>query len=624
MSRGAGRIGRGVLALTLLALALLLPQGMLINGANAAPASGGTLIAWGSNGGTLGDGTLMQRDEPVQVSGTGSGGLSFIQIDGGISHSLGLTADGTAYAWGSNQFGQLNSAAGGLSTTPVKIPGTGPGGHVFTSIAAGNFFSLGVTADGTAYGWGNNGRGQLGDGTTGSSASAMVKVSGTGPGGIVLVALAAGAYHSLGLTANGTAYAWGDSEYGQLGNGVSGSGSQSTTPVQVSGTGPGGHVLTSIAAGNIHSLGLIANGTAYAWGHNDFGQLGDTTQTLRTTPVSVAGTGTGGVALTAISAGIYHSVGLTANGTAYAWGRNYEGELGDGTSGTGSIKKAPQLVPGTGPGGLVFTALATGGYFSLALIADGTAYSWGSNVVGELGNGTSGAATNNPTPAKVHGTGPTGIVLATVVGGGFHSIASAATAATNCAGFTDVSVNDPACPAIATLTEQGTIKGYAGVPPRFGPTDNVQRAQVATFLVRALAWQARPTGPRTFTDLAGLATELRTASLIVANTCDNNGLCVAYGYGDGRFGPTDPVSHAQVITFITRAFRLDPVQTWVPQPGDPQPYTGVPTVHDTDVRTFVHYAGPIPSAPSTAAGWNAPASRAWVAMLLYQALTVQP
>ncbi|MFN8515279.1 MAG: S-layer homology domain-containing protein [Chloroflexia bacterium] len=288
------------------------------------------------------------------------------------------------------------------------------------------------------------------------------------------------------------------------------------------------------------------------------------------------------------------------------------------------VRDAPVRVTGTGTGGLVFVAIDAGGFHSLGLAANGTAYGWGRNDTGQVGNGTSGSGVVQTTPAAVSGTGPGGVALTAIVGGTVHSLASGDASDPYCAGFVDLPANDPACPAVAVLTQQGTIRGYAGVPPRFGPTDNVQRAQVAAFLVRALAWQAHPTGPRTFTDLAGLATELRNSSLIVANTCDSNGLCVAYGYGDGRFGPTDPVSHAQVITFITRAFRLDPVQAWVPQPGDPQPYTGVPAVHDTDVRTFVHYAGPIPGAPSTAAGWNAPASRAWVAQLLYQALTVQP
>ena len=100
--------------------------------------------------------------------------------------------------------------------------------------------------------------------------------------------------------------------------------------------------------------------------------------------------------------------------------------------------------------------------------------------------------------------------------------------------------------------------------------------------------------------------------------------CAARGYGGGAFGPTDPVSHAQVITLIARAFALDPAFAWQPQPGEAIPYGGVPAVHATDIRTYHHYAGAIPDAPTTAAGWDAPASRAWVAMALWQALVAAP
>jgi alpha-tubulin suppressor-like RCC1 family protein len=96
----------------------------------------------------------MRRDEPVQVSGTGSGGLSFIQIDGGIAHSVAITANGTAYAWGSSEYGQLGndvSGTGTRSTTPVPVLDTGPGGIVLTAIAAGNVHSLGLSTIGIAW-----------------------------------------------------------------------------------------------------------------------------------------------------------------------------------------------------------------------------------------------------------------------------------------------------------------------------------------------------------------------------------------------------------------------------------------------------------------------------------------
>jgi uncharacterized repeat protein (TIGR01451 family) len=193
--------------------------------------------------------------------------------------------------------------------------------------------------------------------------------------------------------------------------------------------------------------------------------------------------------------------------------------------------------------------------------------------------------------------------------------------------FVDVQNTDEACAAIVALTEAGVINGYDTDPPRFGPEDNVQRAQVAAFIVRALGWEDLPTGPRDFTDIDELLSDLPTVVRILANACEDqqdDDTCVAQGYGDGRFGPNDPVSYAQVITFIARAFQLDEMYDWSPQPGEVIPYTNVPAVHLGDVRTYHHYAGTIPDAPSTGTGWNSPAPREWVARVLYQALLSTP
>jgi S-layer homology domain len=189
-----------------------------------------------------------------------------------------------------------------------------------------------------------------------------------------------------------------------------------------------------------------------------------------------------------------------------------------------------------------------------------------------------------------------------------------------------VSNADPACPAIYALSQAGVIKGYDTAPPTFGPGDDVQRAQQAGFLVRALGWGGMPTGPRDFNDFDGLVQELQDASLILANACAvpaDDTTCVARGYGDGRFGPTDPVSHAQAIELIARAFALDPTHAWAPAPPGCAA-AGVPAVHAGAVCTYLANAGAIPDAPTTQAGWDAPASRAWVAMVLWQALLSAP
>jgi hypothetical protein len=184
--------------------------------------------------------------------------------------------------------------------------------------------------------------------------------------------------------------------------------------------------------------------------------------------------------------------------------------------------------------------------------------------------------------------------------------------------------------ATSALVSQGIINGYATNPPRFGVSDPVQRAQMAAFLVRALAWQGEPTTPRSFTDFGQLMAELQTASLILANRCDPQGNCVAKGYAPADctakgktapcFGPNDSVTRAQVISFITRAFTQDPTYAWLPQPNLTITFGEVPEVHRTDIQTYSFYVGSVPDVPTTIARWNEPAPREWVARALFLAL----
>ena len=194
--------------------------------------------------------------------------------------------------------------------------------------------------------------------------------------------------------------------------------------------------------------------------------------------------------------------------------------------------------------------------------------------------------------------------------------------AERCAGFADVRNTNTACTAIEYLSRLNVVNGYNTNPPTFGPTNPVLRAQMSAFIVRGLNWGSKPTGPKTFNDFGPLVGELRTASLILANACNSQAVCVAQGYGNGNFGPNDSVTYAQVISFIARAFDQDAKYDWTAQPTGVQPYTGVPAVHDIDVRTYTHYAGRIANVtvPANSTEWNLPAPRAWVAQVLYQAL----
>lgn len=309
---------------------------------------------------------------PVQVSGLS--GVTAISAGGG--HSLALKPDGTVWAWGENGSGQLgNGTNRGSWTLPAQVSGlTG-----VTAISAGGSHSFALKTDGTVWAWGEAQYGQLGTGITASDSWIPVQVSGLS----TVTAIAAGSEHSLALKADGTAWAFGWNLFGQLGNGTT---SDSSTPVQVSGL----NGATGIAAGGHHSVALKGDGHVWAWGEN--GMLGDGTDEDSSTPVEVLVLND----ITQIAAGYGHSLALKGDGTEWAWGSNWEGQLGNGTT---SYSPVPTEVGG--PSGLAgVTALAGGGLHSLSLNGNGTVWAWGYNWEGQLGNG---GTVSSPTPLLVAG-----------------------------------------------------------------------------------------------------------------------------------------------------------------------------------------------------------------------------
>ena len=167
--------------------------------------------------------------------------------------------------------------------------------------------------------------------------------------------------------------------------------------------GPGGvgflTGVTAIATSYAHTLALKGDGTVLAWGVNAQGQLGDATTTGRTTPVQVVGPGGSGVltGVSAIATGALHSVALLNDGTVWAWGYNNSGQLGDGTT---TNRSTPVQVKGPGGAGYLMgvTAIATGDSHSVALLNDGTVWAWGENFYGSLGDGST---TKSAAPVQV-------------------------------------------------------------------------------------------------------------------------------------------------------------------------------------------------------------------------------
>jgi alpha-tubulin suppressor-like RCC1 family protein len=382
---------------------------MLVPATSVRAATSGRALAWGQNAnGQLGDGTGTQRTAPVRVHGAGDLSRLFadvVSVSGGNNHSLALKSDRTVWAWGSNTFGQLGDGTTTPRTTPVQVLGPGGTGYItdIVGIAAGLSYSLALKSDGTVWGWGTNGNGQLGDGTT-TQQNTPVQV--VGPGGVGyltdVIGVADFSSHSLALKSDGTVWAWGMNSSGQLGDGTT---TQRTTPVQVLGSGGVGFLtgVSAVAAGNAHSLALKSDGTVWAWGTNGSGQLGDGTNTQRTNPVQVLGSGGVGflTGVSAVAAGTQHSLAVISDGTVWAWGSNLRYQLGDGTN---TQRTSPVQVKG--PGGVGFltgvSAASAGSLHSLALKSDGTVWAWGFNGNGQLGDGT---ASSRSTPVQAKGLG---------------------------------------------------------------------------------------------------------------------------------------------------------------------------------------------------------------------------
>ncbi len=321
--------------------------------------SDGTVAAWGTNYlGQLGDNSTTSSVVPVLVNAANGvsalHGKTVVAVAAGGYHSLALCSDGTVTAWGGNSDGQLGDNTTTGRTVPVAV-NTASGlsalyGKTIVAIAAGGNHSLALCSDGLVAAWGLNMNGQLGDNTI---ASRLVPVSvNTASGesalfGKSVIAIAAGAYHSLALCDEGTVAAWGDNLNGQLG--IRGVSSRCISPAAVnSDAGTSalyGQMAVAIAAGGAHSLALCASGALAAWGYNFGGQVGDNTTMDRDVPVLVNTASNvsalAGKTVVGIAAATYHSLAWCSDGTVAAWGYNSDGQLGDNTT---TQRKVPTAV----------------------------------------------------------------------------------------------------------------------------------------------------------------------------------------------------------------------------------------------------------------------------------------
>ncbi|RZK47022.1 MAG: T9SS type A sorting domain-containing protein, partial [Hymenobacter sp.] len=274
--------------------------------------------------------------------------------------------------WGAGGNGQLGTG----NTTSQPLPTQAGTVASWSSLAAGSTHALALRQNGTLWAWGGNYNSQVGNGATATAQPTPVQL-----GTATWLSISAGNSFSLAVRQDGTLWGWGSNDQGQLGLGTTAS--PQKTPTQI------GTVTTwkSVSGGGSHTLAVRQDGTLWAWGYNGLGQLGTGNTTSLTVPTQI-GTATN---WQSVAAGSYHSLAVKTDGTLWAWGENDLGELG--INSYLAVQPTPTQV-GTATN---WQSVAVGATHTAAVRADGSLWTWGDNVYGQLGYGSSA----NPVPLYI-------------------------------------------------------------------------------------------------------------------------------------------------------------------------------------------------------------------------------
>ena len=338
--------------------------------------SAGNLFGMGNNSdGQLAATFSYNTNMPFEMIPTNN----VIAVAAGYYHSLWLENDGSLWGVGAEGNGQLGNGTYGGGSVGTSVPVEITNGVV--AISAGSDFSLFLKNDGSLWGMGDEESGQLGDGTYGSYPNYSTNLPVQITNGVT--AISAGFAHSLFIKSDGSLWAMGDNSYGELGTGNQ---NPANVPVEIE---PGN--VTAIAAGQYFSLFVKSDGSLWGMGDNPVGNLGDGTNRNTFSPVEI----TNGV--TAVSAGGIFSLFIKSDGTLWGMGNNDNGQLGDGT--TSDTYLPVQITNGV-------IAIAAGDYDSLFIKSDGSLWDMGNNQSGQLGDGNFGGTlgyTNLPEEIETNG-----------------------------------------------------------------------------------------------------------------------------------------------------------------------------------------------------------------------------
>ena len=360
----------------------------------------GKAYCWGDDTyGELGNNTTTttpQLSPQAVYTGGALAGVTLTQIVAGTNFTCALSTAGAVYCWGLGTSGQLGDSTNASSDVPVAVTatsGTPLYGVTVTEIDAGSASVCALSSAGAVYCWGLGTSGQLGDGTTTSSdvPVAVTATSGTPLYQVTVTQISAGGSSVCALSSAGVVYCWGRGTSGQLGNGTATSSDVPVAVTATSGTPLYQVTVTQISVGGSSVCAVSSTGVAYCWGAGGSGQLGNGTATAaQETPVAVtatSGTPLYQVTVTQISVGGSSVCALSSTGVAYCWGAGGSGQLGNGT--TTAAQETPVAVTATSGTPLyqvTVTQITAGSAFTCAQGATGTAYCWGANTTGQVGN----------------------------------------------------------------------------------------------------------------------------------------------------------------------------------------------------------------------------------------------
>lgn len=326
-------------------------------GQSLAIAADGSAKVWGDNS----EGQLaLGRDDRVSVPIPLASQVKQLALSDSVAYVI--RDDNTLWGWGRNHDGRLGDGTTRDHAAPVKI------GDGFVAVSSGNTQSFAIKADGSLWAWGDNTFGQLGVGDVQNRNVPTYVGNG-------YRAVSAGAVHTIALRVDGTLWTWGRNQYGQLGNGVFETrfgGQANPSPIKI------GNGYTAIKAGAHHNLALRIDGSVWAWGWNDYGQVGDGSLVSRATPVQVASE-----IDSLLWADISNAI-KARDGKTYVWGYNSSPVRAYNMLLTGSTEfvVTPRVLAGD------WQAAAIGSAHAIYLRRDGTPFSVGYQQFGQLGDGS--------------------------------------------------------------------------------------------------------------------------------------------------------------------------------------------------------------------------------------------